>query len=299
MTEIHRTPYTVIGLLLFCGFLYFWPIRSLPFYSYEAEDAVTVWEIVHGGGWILPLRNGTEIPLKPPLFPWLGALLACLYGEVNEAVVRCPSVLFATGTVVLTFCFGQALWCWRVGVLAALILATAPEWVHWAGNARSDMVLVFFLTTAGMTFFYWWQDHARRRLSLSIVYGSIGLATLAKGPLGCVLPGLVGICFLGITRNLSLLRRMRLSEGTFLVFLLAGSWYLLALWQGGWEVFHRQILDENVFRFFPTEQSGPSRGHAFYYYAPTLCAALFPWSLFFPAVGQWLWRCHIPPRDTT
>src|SRR5215510_15544829 len=103
MNEPQRTQQTVAGLLLLCFLLYFWELGQIPFYNYEeSKEALIVWEMVNDGGWILPLRNGTEIPLKPPLFPWLGALLACLSGEVTEAVVRCPATLFATGTVVLT-----------------------------------------------------------------------------------------------------------------------------------------------------------------------------------------------------
>jgi len=74
MTELQRTQRTVAGLLLVCGRLYFWNIGQILFYNYEAEDAFTVWEIVNGGSWILPLRNRAEIPLKSPLFPWLGAV---------------------------------------------------------------------------------------------------------------------------------------------------------------------------------------------------------------------------------
>ena len=73
MPETRRTRRTVGGLLLLCFLLYFWELGRIPFYNYEeSKEALIVWEIVNDGGWILPRRNGTEMPLKPPLFHWIG-----------------------------------------------------------------------------------------------------------------------------------------------------------------------------------------------------------------------------------
>ena len=71
---------------------------------------------------------------------------------------------------------------------------------------------------------------------------------------------------------------------------IAVSWYVLALFQGGGEFFQRQILDENVFRFFASEKGGPSREHTLLYYLPTLFVGMLPWSLFLPALGFTLYR---------
>ncbi len=291
MTEAQRTRQTLVGLLCLCFLLYFWELGNIPFYNYEeSKEALVVWEMVNGGGWILPMRNGTEIPLKPPLFHWSGAAISFVSGKVNEFSVRSPSAIFATATVLLTFFFARRLWTWRVGLFAALILASSPEWLRWAVYARSDMVLTFFLTLAGFSFFRLWQERATEPRTLYLFYASVGLATLAKGPLGILLPGLTIVAFLAVTRELDFLKRMRLGEGAVIVFVVAASWYLLAWWFGGWEFFRRQILDENVFRFFDSEQGGPSRDHSFYYYVPTLFIGMMPWGLFFPLLGYFLYR---------
>ncbi|MCS6927448.1 MAG: glycosyltransferase family 39 protein, partial [Candidatus Binatia bacterium] len=290
MSEPQRTRQTIAGLLLLCFLLYFWELGKIPFYNYEeSKEALIVWEMVNGGGWILPHRNGTEMPLKPPLFHWLGAMVAVVSGKVNEFAVRSPSAFAATGAVLLIFFFARVLWDWRTGLLAALILATSPEWVRWAVTARSDMVMVFFLTAAFVSFFFLWQEQASKRRTVYVFYLSIGFATLAKGPLGFVLPGLVICVFLAMRRALSFLWRMRLLEGVLIVSLVAVSWYVLAFWQGGEEFLRRQILDENVFRFFDSEQGGPSRDHSWFYYLPTLCVGMLPWSLFFPALIHFLY----------
>ncbi len=291
MNEPQRTCQTVARLLLLCFLLYFLDLGRIPFYNYEeSKEALIVWEMVNGGGWILPLRNGVEQPLKPPLFHWIGATVSLLTGQVSELAVRLPSALFATATVLGTFFFGRALWNWRVGLLAALILGTCPEWVRWSINARSDMVLLFFLTAAQFFFFRVFQERATQPRTLFLFYASVGFAILAKGPLGLLLPILVGGSFLWWTKELAFLRRLRLGHGLLIAGGIAASWYVLAVFQGGGEFVQRQILDENVFRFFASEKGGPSREHTFLYYLPTLVVGMLPWSLFLPALGLTLYR---------
>ena len=297
MSEWQRTRQTVIGLFLLCFLLYFWELGKIPFYNYEeSKEALIVWEMVNDGGWILPKRNGTELPLKPPLFHWCGAFIGILSGKVNEFAVRSPSALFATATVLLTFLFAYYLWNWRVGLFSALILATSPEWMRWAVYARSDIILCFFLTLAGLSFFWLWRERAADPRTLWVFYLSVGFATLAKGPLGVVLPGLTVFLFLAFIRELDFLKRMQLAKGAAIVGVVAISWYALATWLGGWEFFRRQVLDENVFRFFDSEQGGPSRDHAFYYYIPTLFVGMFPWSLFIPLAGYFLYRSRLQEK---
>ena len=298
MNEPQRTRQIVVGLFFLCCLLYFLDLGRIPFYNYEeSKEALIVWEMVNGGGWILPLRNGTELPLKPPLFHWIGAFFSLVVGQVNEFWVRFPSALFATATVLSTFFFGRAVWNWRIGLLAALILTTSPEWVRWSIYARSDIVLLFFLTASLFLFFRVFQERATRHRTLVLFYCSVGLAALAKGPLGLLLPSVVVGAFLWLTRELAFLRRMRLGEGIVITGSIAASWYLLAFMEGGGEFFQRQILDENIFRFFSSEQGGPSREHPFLYYLPTLCVGMLPWSLFFPAVGIFLYQARDEWRD--
>ena len=298
MNEPQRTRQIVLGLLSLCALLYFWDLGRIPFYNYEeSKEALIVWEMVNGGGWILPLRNGVEQPLKPPLFHWIGASFSLIAGQVSEFAVRFPSALFATATVLATFFFGRAIWNWRIGLLAALILATSPEWVRWSINARSDMVLLFFLTATQFFFFTAFQERATQQRTLFLFYASIGFAVLAKGPLGLLLPILMTGTFLWWTNELTFLRHMRIGQGIVIAGCIAASWYLLALVQGGGEFFQRQILDENVFRFFSSEKGGPSRDHTLLYYFPTLFIGMLPWSLFFPALGIALYRTRDAWRD--
>src|SRR5438876_12218862 len=66
-----------LALALIAGIgaiLFLLNIGSYPLYTKgEPREAVTIFDIVHGGGVILPMRAGVEIPSKPLLMHWLAA----------------------------------------------------------------------------------------------------------------------------------------------------------------------------------------------------------------------------------
>jgi hypothetical protein len=78
LLSMHKRPIlTGFALAAFFAVLYLWGLGDKPFYTKgEAREAIVVWEIVHSGEWILPLRNGQIVPSKPPLFHWCGAFLS-------------------------------------------------------------------------------------------------------------------------------------------------------------------------------------------------------------------------------
>src|SRR5579863_3300424 len=84
---------TIVGALLFLLNLGGYPLYTKG----EPREAVTVFDIVNGGGVILPMRAGVEIPSKPLLVHWVAALVSCVAGQVNEWTVRLPSAALAIG----------------------------------------------------------------------------------------------------------------------------------------------------------------------------------------------------------
>ena len=84
-------------ILAICLFLFFRGLGASPFYDkQEAREALVIWEMHHSGNWILPLRNGNEIPAKPPFFHWLGALVSQAVDRTDELTTRFPSAVLAT-----------------------------------------------------------------------------------------------------------------------------------------------------------------------------------------------------------
>ena len=272
-------------LVVICTVLFF-QNPDAPFYDkQEAREALVVWEIIHSGNWILPLRNGVEIPSKPPLYHWLAALTAKSTHQLDEFTVRFPSAFLGTLGVLLTYLTGAILWGRSAGLVAALILSTSIEWRQAAKVARVDMTLTFVLLCAFLFFFYSYRTGGGRKKA--IILGLIlGLATLAKGPLGFVVPGFAYLLFLWVQRDLSFVRRLHpfLLVGTCAV--VAGSWYALALWQGG-QSFLEVVIKENFSTTVGQEAGHP---HPFFSYILFFFQNMAPWSLFVIPLAVSLYR---------
>jgi 4-amino-4-deoxy-L-arabinose transferase-like glycosyltransferase len=173
-------------------------ISDQPYYTKgEPREAMVVWEMAHDGGLVLPLRNGTEIPSKPPFFHWLGLLSSRALGEVSELSVRLPSAVLGILATVAVYAFGAWTGRLRSGALAATALVLSFEWLRAARSARVDMTLTFFLTAAFLLFGVMDRTGVTR-FRLVLFYACIAAASLGKGPVGIALPALVVLIYAAI-----------------------------------------------------------------------------------------------------
>jgi 4-amino-4-deoxy-L-arabinose transferase-like glycosyltransferase len=69
-------------------------------------------------------------------------------GDLSVATVRMVSLLSAAVALTAVFGIGRELWSRRVGVLAVVLLAVSPNFVRQSHDARPEMMLVVFWTTA-------------------------------------------------------------------------------------------------------------------------------------------------------
>jgi len=282
-----------LALILAVAFaLFFLDLGALPFYSHgEPREALEVWDMIHRGEWILPLRNGLELPSKPPLFHWLGALAAMATGSVDELSTRLPSALAATLTALAVYWrarrFGAA-----AGLFAAVIVMTNFELIRAARSARVDMVLTGCLTGAFLALEAAVTRPAPSRASLVALYAFTTLAALAKGPVGVALPALTALAWIVVTREPRLLRELRPLLGGAAVLLVAGSWYVLAIVFGGDAFVKKQLLFENLDRFVGVEDGGVNQSHPFYYYVQGIATGFAPWSIFLVPLAISLYRAR-------
>src|SRR5438445_8642569 len=262
------------------------PIGSDVYEGGEAREGLVVREMLRTGDWILPLWNGSIVPSKPPLFHWLAAGAAALAGAgVTEHTLRAPSIVLAGVVVPLVLLAGRAWGGEQVGFLAALVLATTPQFLNEAGDGRVDMTLTTAITGAQLAFV-----HALRggggptRIVLALC---LALAMLAKGPVG---PGLVGL-----TALVSALADRRLGPALrlvrplpVLVFLaVAGGWYGRAYHHRGLDFVAKQIVSENGEALLGSSRF-PYRS-PFFYLAPLVLGGL-PWTLVLPWALARGWR---------
>jgi len=284
--SVARTSVAVFVVTLL---VYAFAAAPVPFYGKaEPREALVARAILLGNGVVLPLRDGREIPSKPPLFHWLAATAATVVRPV-ELAMRLPSVVLGAASVALVAgLVGHASGA-AAGVLTAAILASAFEWLRAATESRVDMTLTFLLLSATLA----WRavlvgDGGRGLVRLGWV--ACALAVLTKGPVGVVLPVLIAGAgaLAGGTR--SRLRRLVDGPGIVIAFVIAAGWYLLAWRAGGQAFLVKHVVQENLGRFVGRGEAG--HAHPFWYYGPALLVGAMPWTPALAAPIRRLWRAR-------
>lgn len=271
-------PRIALPLLLAVGaVLFLVNLGGYPLYTKgEPREAVTVFDIVHGGGIILPMRAGVELPSKPLLMHWIAAVFSLIAGAVTAFTVRLPSALFAIAGMLACYGYVRRLYDSTVGFIAALILGTTVQYLQAGTGSRVDMTLTFFLTLAFFEFIMIAEGLTRRRMGL---YLAIAFAVLAKGPVGLVLPGLVALIWMIIERRWDLMRSLRLVRGALVVAIIGGGWYAAAIYIGGMSFVRKQLIGENLVRFAGGASFHQGHAHPFFYVELALLMGFLPWTI--------------------
>ncbi len=282
-------PWVQVALLLgFCVMVYFVNLGQWDLWNPdEPRYAEVSREMVNRGDWILMHRNGSLYTDKPPLFFWTVGLASFFWRGVTPFSARFPSALFGTLTVLLTFFIGKRLYSLRTGFLSGLILATSSQFAYLSTRGNIDTTLTFFTTASILCFL---QGYRRQQegeafpermkgLSFYGYYTSMALATLAKGPVGFILPLAVTLLFLLVQKEWKGIKRMRLLPGMLLFTAIVLAWYLPAVLRGGKYYLNETLLHHSIDRF----AIGSSHIRPIYYYFYNFPADFLPWIIFLPA----------------
>lgn len=319
----------VLTIVAVAGVVFFTNLGAYPLFDEdEPKNAVCGKEMFARGDWIVPTFNEELRTDKPILIYWLMLTSFNIFG-VSEFAARFGSSLLSIGTCLGTYCIGRKLYDRQVGLLSALVVATCLMFSAVGRSVTPDATLVCCLTWV----FYGFAESRESRVksqepanasifSFAIVfmYAMMGLAMLAKGPVGFLLPctaiGLFGICSsmrddlaVGVVtlgdgpqwrkllqlsllvasprRFLQTLWAMKLWIGVPIAFGIALPWYIAVGIQTDGEWLRGFLMKHNLER--ATSAMENHRGW-FIYYLPVLFAGTFPWSIFLPSAVANIWR---------
>ena len=257
----------------------------------EAFYAETPREMLESGDYINPTFNFQPRFNKPVLPYWVVAIL--YHGlDVSERTERLPIALGALVLVATAFGLGRLIGSLDGGLLAAIVIATSPQFLMLARRILIDVQLAMF---AGLTLWFFALADAypdRKRRYLILMYVAAALGTLTKGPVAVLVPGLVFLTYLLWERRLADVRRMMVPAGAIIGAVVVLPWYVLLYRQHGWVHIESFVVGENLLRFVQTV-GGVGRGPLFY--VPVMLGFLFPWSLFLP-FALWPVRRQALPR---
>ncbi|HVF85490.1 MAG TPA: glycosyltransferase family 39 protein [Abditibacteriaceae bacterium] len=278
-------------VLVLCATLLLWNLGYATFWNPdEGRYAASSLEMARGfegqsPDWVVPHLNTISRLNKPPLVYWLGATFYNMFGA-HEWSGRLGSAFFAIGTMLLVWQIARLVWSERVGLFAAMIWTTSLLPFGMARTLNTDMLLCGAITLAMYGLWraieYSFRDDATPRFDFAafIIAGlGMGLALLAKGPVGLVLPLASAFFYLLVARRWPVLRSSRIWLGIVLSLLLAIAmampWYLAVHARDPLFLSHF-LGTENVGRF-----AGGKNFHnetPFYYYVPVVLLGMLPWT---------------------
>jgi 4-amino-4-deoxy-L-arabinose transferase-like glycosyltransferase len=227
------------------------------------------------GEWIVPTVNGKLYTDKPILYFWIVLIASKIFGGVSEWTVRLPAALGGVGFVLATYFIGRDFFSARVGFYGAIILATCIRVVWESRWAHIDMLFCFFFA---LSIYFGARALLRKGNPYEILfaYAFMALATLSKGLIGVVLPGLLFVVFVLAGRDWRLIAAAKLPLGIPIFLLVAAPWFYLVsqATDGAW--LRDFIYIHHLHRY--TARAG--HREPFYYYFMTLPVDFLPWTFF-------------------
>ncbi|MFV1959369.1 MAG: ArnT family glycosyltransferase [Planctomycetota bacterium] len=269
----HRYAFlAAVGTLVYVAFL---GARGLWFPD-EPNLAVVARGMVESGDWIVPRRNGEVWLDYPPLLYWLGALSSRLLGGVSVFALRLPSALAALVLVLATCRAASRAFDARTGLWAGLLLLTFEQFAMQAPSYRPDMVFAALIGVGFLAYVEGLGPPPRWGPRI-LAFACFGLAVLAKGPLGLLLPGLVLVLFHLADRTWR--RLLDLVPLTLVALAVVLPWALACAQAVGSDTFLGELFAQNFQRF-----GSDFRGHGRppFYYLAHLPLDLAIWSPLLP-----------------
>jgi len=282
----------LIALLFLCAAVFFYKLDRLPFIGPdEPRYAEVAREMYTTGDWITPRLGGIRWFEKPALTYWLLATGYAVFGE-NEFGARFGVAVVSTFAALLLYFFGRRARSARFGYLSAAALVTCGMWPGFARGVTCDLPLTVAIEIALLSFFLWESKESEAGGAGWFWYVfcfALGLATLAKGLVGVVLPMMIIAPYLILTGAWRSLLKPRLIIFGALIFLgTAAVWYAPVIARNGREFIDEFFVGHHFRRYLSNKYRHPQ---PFYFFSLVAVAGSFPWSFYLlSSVGHTLVR---------
>jgi len=249
-------------------------------------------EMFERGDFVTPTLGGFDWFEKPALLYWLQIVSYYLFG-VTEFAARFGSAIFGLGTIL-------SLWIlvrWSVeksnsplsahnsplSNWLALIAASSIGLIVFSRGASFDIILTFPMTASLVGFFIFDQSNKKKPityyLSLITFYFFIGIALIAKGLVGIVLPFvIVGFYYVLSRKFPSKTFIFSFFWGTILSLIVASFWYLPMYQANGWKFIDDFFIQHHFARYTSNKYQHPQPFYFFFWVLPLMT---IPWLPFF------------------
>ena len=251
----------------------------------EGRFAEVAREMLLRADYVTPYLNDVPLLTKPPLTPWLAALVFHVTGPHEWG--RLVAIAAAMWTLLVTCRLGTRLYGPRVGIVAGLMLATTTGFILEARTLRPDCLVIASVATAI------WCWHVaetgvrdRRRRWLLAMYAVLGVGTLAKGLVPVVLAGLpIGVLVLR-RHGLAGVRMLEPWRGLVVFAAIVLPWHVAAALANpgfAWDY----VVNQHLLFAFDKKEPRDSEGDPLSVFLGVTFARNLPWVAFLPfTVGE-------------
>ena len=238
------------------------------------------------GAWLSPSYDGITYLDKPAFYFKAVALSLAAFGN-NETAARLPSAVFGLATLALAFGFCRRVYGARCAVMAVIIIATMPLYVVLSRTVIFDIALAFFVSAAIFAGYRAEECEGKtRRIWYLLGALAAGFATLVKGPVGFLIPGLVLFVFHCVEGRRGVWKRFFAPLNLVAFFGVTLPWFIgLSLQHPDFPYYG--LIEESFHRFTTTTFH---RSQPFYFYALIVAGLFLPWSFILPEAGVAAWK---------
>jgi hypothetical protein len=253
----------------------------------DATHAEAAREMFASGDYVTLRVNGIRYLEKAPLPYWVAATSYRVFG-VNEFATRLPNAIAVLLLAWLAFTWGGRAFGERAGEYGGLLVLTSAGVFLFTRIFIPDVLLSLFIAAS----LYWFisaLQEKTQRWRWYAAYACAALAVLTKGLVALVFTGVTAVVYLAITGEWRRWREFQLLVGIGLLLAIAAPWHILAAMRNQrflWFYFVNEHLLRFLGRRYPRDYN---KLPASLYWGLHL-VWLFPWSFYFPAAVQTMWR---------
>ena len=240
----------------------------------EVRNAECAREMFERNDWIVPTFNGELRTLKPPLHYYFMFAGFKLFG-ITEWGARFFSAVFGVLTILVTYFFTKRFSNARHAFITCLVLLASTHFLFQFRMSVPDPYLIFLNTLSIYTAYAYFTEKKFHWLLICAV--SLGLGTLAKGPVSILLPGAAVFLWLILDGKFRQLFSWKILIAGIILLAVAVPWYLIVHKETNGEWTKGFFLEHNVGRF-----SSPMEGHGGLFIIVPLfvLVGLLPFSVF-------------------
>lgn len=287
ITTLTRSNYFLFGLFAVAFLLCLFNAWGYPIFIVdEARNSACAMEMFQSHHWFLPTYNYTLRTDKPPLHYFFMMLAYKSFG-INVFGARFFSALFGASTITLVYHHTKKWLGDLTAFWSAFILLVSIHFIFESHLGVPDPYLIFFFTATCLYFYKGIQSNSLRDFLWMYLFMALGF--LSKGPIAILLPSVIFLIYLLITKRLSWsqIAQMKPLVGLLIVLVITVPWFVINGLQTDWTWTQGFFLKHNVGRF-----SQSMEGHHGPFFLPTLyiLLGLFPFSFILPQAISYLYQ---------